>query len=61
MNYNRKALEEFSLPGPYRLYLENNWTWDSFKQLLIDWCNADAEHMYNLTKNRVVSISEAKY
>lgn len=41
LNYNRKAIEEYSLTDPYDLYMQNNWTWDTFKQLLIDWCNAE--------------------
>ena len=45
LNYNKKALEELSLPDPYDMYLENNWTWDTFKQLLIDWCNADPDNI----------------
>lgn len=45
LNYNRAALDEYSLPDPYDLYMENNWTWDTFKQLLIDWCNADENHI----------------
>lgn len=45
LNYNKKSLEEYALPDPYDLYMENNWTWDTFKQLLIDWCNADDSHI----------------
>lgn len=45
INYNRKALEEYSLPDPYDLYMENNWTWDTFKELLISWCNVDESHI----------------
>lgn len=45
INYNRKALDEYSLPDPYDLYLENNWTWDTFRQLLVDWCNLDEQHI----------------
>ena len=45
LNYNKKSLEEYALPDPYDLYKENNWTWDTFKQLLIDWCSADDKHI----------------
>ncbi len=45
LNYNKKSLEEYSLPDPYDLYMANDWTWDTFKQLLIDWCNADDSHI----------------
>ena len=39
LNYNRKSLEEYALDDPYDLYMNNQWTWDTFKQLLIDWCS----------------------
>ena len=45
LNYNREALKEYSLPDPYDLYMESSWTWDTFKQLLVDWCNVDNEHI----------------
>ena len=41
LNYNRKSLEEYALDDPYDLYMNNQWTWDTFKQLLIDWGSAD--------------------
>jgi len=44
LNYNRKSLEEYALDDPYDLYMNNQWTWDTFKQLLIDWCSADDSH-----------------
>ena len=45
LNYNRKSLEEYALEDPYELYMNNQWTWDTFKQLLIDWCSADDNHI----------------
>lgn len=45
LNYNRKSLEEYSIDDPYDLYMNNQWTWDSFKRLLIEWCNADDNHI----------------
>lgn len=45
INYNRKTLEEASLPDPYDLYLENNWTWDTFKQILTAWCDMDEDNI----------------
>lgn len=43
INYNRAMIDEYSLTDPYDLYLENNWTWDTFRQLLVDWCNIDED------------------
>ena len=45
LNYNRKSLEENALNDPSDLYMNNQWTWDTFKQLLIDWCSADDSHI----------------
>lgn len=45
LNYNRKTIEEASLPDPYELYLQNNWTWDTFKDILIQWCNLDEDNI----------------
>lgn len=43
--YKGKSLEEYALDDPYDLYMNNQWTWDTFKQLLIDWCSADDSHI----------------
>lgn len=45
LNYNKKSIEEYALDDPYDLYMNNNCTWDTFKKLLIDWCNADENHI----------------
>ena len=45
INYNRAVIEEYSLTDPYDLYLENNWTWDTFKELLVQWCNIDEDNI----------------
>ena len=45
LNYNKKSIEEYALDDPYDLSMNNNWTWDTFKKLLIDWCNADENHI----------------
>lgn len=43
INYNRKAVIEAGLTDPYDLYLQNNWTWDTFRELCYEWCNLDEE------------------
>ena len=45
LNYNRKVLQEAGLTDPYDLYMKNNWTWDTFKELMIQWCNLDDAHI----------------
>lgn len=41
LNYNRAALEKYALTDPYDLYMDGNWTWDTFRDLLIAWCEAE--------------------
>jgi len=41
INYNRKVIIDAGLTDPYDLYLKNEWTWDSFRDLMIKWCNLD--------------------
>ncbi len=43
INYNRKAVIEAGLTDPYDLYIQNNWTWDTFRGLCVEWCNIDDE------------------
>ncbi len=45
INYNRKAIVDAGLTDPYDLYLENNWTWDTFRELMIQWCNLSDENI----------------
>lgn len=45
INYNRKVIIDAGLTDPYDLYLQNNWTWDTFRELMIEWCNMDDENI----------------
>ncbi len=45
LNYNRKTIEEYSLADPYQLYLEGNWTWDTWRELMVEFCNQDEENI----------------
>ncbi|MBQ8171576.1 MAG: extracellular solute-binding protein [Oscillospiraceae bacterium] len=45
LNYNRRAVVDAGLTDPYDLYLTNNWTWDTFRELLIEWCNLDDQNI----------------
>lgn len=45
INYNRKVIIDAGLTDPYELYLENNWTWDTFRELMIQWCNLDDQNI----------------
>ncbi len=45
INYNRQVVIDAGLTDPYDLYLENNWTWDTFRELMIQWCNLSDENI----------------
>lgn len=45
INYNRKTIADAGLKDPYDLYLENNWTWDTFRDLMIQWCNLSDDNI----------------
>lgn len=45
VNYNRKVIIDAGLTDPYDLYLENNWTWDTFRELMIQWCNLSDDNI----------------
>ncbi len=39
LNYNRKTVEDAGLTDPYDLYMAGDWTWDTWRQMMIDFCN----------------------
>ena len=45
VNYNRLVLEEYGLPDPLELYRNGEWTWDTFRDILVKWCNASPDHI----------------
>lgn len=54
LNYNRATLEKNGLPDPYDLYLNGEWTWDAWRQLMLDFCNISDDHIgYYCTDNTV--------
>ncbi len=36
--YDKTAIEEEGLQDPYELYLNGEWTWDTFKELMVAYC-----------------------
>ena len=48
INYNALTIQEANLTDPMDLLKENKWTWNTFEQMLKDWCNKDPNHIgYN--------------
>ena len=41
LNYNRKTFADNNLTDPYELYMNGEWTWDAWRQLMVDFCNID--------------------
>lgn len=42
--YNRLVLEEAGIQDPMELYKENNWTWDTFEELMTQWINQGEDY-----------------
>lgn len=41
MIYNKKTIEENGLPDPAELLEEGSWTWDSFREMCLDYCDRE--------------------
>ena len=45
LNYNRKTIEDAGLRDPYDLYVNGEWTWDTWRQMMIDFCNLSEDNI----------------
>lgn len=45
LNYNRLSLQEYGLADPMDMYLNGEWNWTAFRDLITQWCNADTNHI----------------
>lgn len=45
LNYNRKTIEDAGFTDPYELYLKDEWTWDTWRQMMIEFCNLSDDNM----------------
>lgn len=43
MIYNKKTIENYDLDDPQQLLAEDNWTWDTLWQMMVDFCDVDDE------------------
>lgn len=41
--YNRRTIEAYAFDDPADLLEKGEWNWDAFKQMLMDYCDADSE------------------
>ena len=45
LEYNRKTIADAGLADPYDLYKNGEWTWDAWRQLMLDFCNLSDENI----------------
>lgn len=45
LNYNKTVLEYEGFDDPMDLYLAGDWTWNTFKSLIVEWCNLGEEYI----------------
>lgn len=43
--YNKTALEEAAMPDPMELYFNDEWTWDTFEDMLIKWSQMGEDYV----------------
>lgn len=41
--YNKQTIEEQGFDDPWELYQEGNWNWDTFENMLVEFCDPDAD------------------
>jgi len=45
LNYDRTTVEDAGLTDPYDLYVAGEWTWDAWREMMIEFCNQDPSHI----------------
>ncbi len=45
LNYSKKTIEENNLPDPYELYMNGQWTWDAWRDIMVQFCDKDEGNM----------------
>lgn len=45
LNYSKKTIEENDLPDPYELYRNGEWTWDAWRDIMIQFCDKDDDNI----------------
>lgn len=55
LNYNKKTIQENNLTDPYDLYREGKWTWDAWRDMMIEFCNKSDDHVGFYTTNNTIT------
>lgn len=45
LNYSKKTIEENNLPDPYELYKNGEWTWDAWRNMMLQFCDRDEDNI----------------
>lgn len=56
VTYNRASVLEAGLKDPMELYSENNWNWNTFKELCAQWVDKDPENNEGLRGNKWMGL-----
>jgi len=41
LNYDRRTIADAGLTDPYALYIAGDWTWDTWREMMVEFCNQD--------------------
>ncbi len=55
LNYDRSTIENAGLQDPYDLYVAGEWTWDAWREMMIEFCNQDDSHIGFYSTDTIIS------
>ncbi len=55
LNYDRSTIENAGLQDPYELYRAGEWTWDAWREMMIEFCNQDDSHIGFYSTDTIIS------
>ena len=45
LNYSKKTIADNGLPDPYTLYMNGEWTWEAWREIMIRFCDMDEKNI----------------
>ena len=55
LNYSKQTIAENDLTDPYDLYRAGEWTWDAWRDMMIEFCDKDDAHVGFYTTNHTIT------
>ena len=55
LNYSKQTIAENDLSDPYDLYRAGEWTWDAWRDMMIEFCDKDDAHVGFYTTNHTIT------